>query len=721
MLREMLEALDAFTVSIPLVLLLEDLHWSDPSTLDLLRALAQRPESAQLMVVGTYRPGEAPEGLGGLVRTLRSQGRCTLIALDVWPEADTRAYVAARCSPGTVPAGVLDLVLRRTDGHPLFARSLMDDWQETGALVHDGAGWRLGADLKELTRTVPESLRASIEQRIDGLSPGHQELLEVASVAGAEFEVAAVAAALGQEDEGVEAELRRLTRQGWVTATPATSDWPDGTMTARYAFGHHLHQELLYGRLSLSRRARLHEQIGRRLESAYGDGAAERAGELVLHFARARDDERTIRYHRYAAEHATRRNAYHEAIGHLTAALEILQRRADLPDARRVELALQRMLAPALLVTRGWGDRDAERAYQRARELSERLEDSEQLAGALHGLAYLYEYRGDYVRAQTLLEERLTLRLPREETGSLLEAHEWLSCSLFHQGRFEPALKHAREGVELLGPGQRNPTLSPAGGNAGIACLFWAGLNSWFLGRVDEAAALVQRAADACNETGQTYMVAFAAIQASRLFHHLRRSDRVAELAERALVISERDGYPYLSAIGRTFLGWAEVVNGAGSSGLERLRLGVQGQADLGAGMERPYSLGLMADALSHIRQDEAALSAIAEALALPEIRERSFFWEAELHRLRGMLFLRRGAADGAAESLRRAIEIARTQGARSLELRSAASLCRLHRETGQAPEAPALLQEVLGFFREDSDTLDLREARALVEAEPVV
>ena len=722
MLREMVEALDAFTTEAPLLLLLEDLHWSDPSTVDLLGALALRPEPAQLFVLGSYRPGDAPDSLTGLVASLRSQRRGSEIALDVWTEAEARAYVESQCAPGTLPPGLVELVLRRTGRHPLFVRSLMDEWQETGVLVRDGDEWRLVGNLEELARSVPESVRASIEQRIDRLSPAHQELLEAASVAGAEFEVAAVGAALDQRDETVEPQICKLARRGWVTVTPATSEWPDGTLTARYRFGHHLHQELFYGRLSLARRARLHERIGRRLEAAYGEGAAERAGELALHFSRARDDERTVRYHGYAAEHAAGRSAYHEAVAHLTAALEILRRRPELPDALRVELTLQRMLGPALLVTRGWGDRDAERAYTRARELSELLEDSEQLANVLNGLAYLHEFRGDYPRAQELLEERLTLRLPREEPGPLLETHELLSCSLFHQGSFERGLGHAREGLKLIRPNEQNPFLASLGENAGTACLFWAGLNSWFLGFPNEAAVLVQRAVEVCHQSGQRYMLAFAEAQAARLFQHRRESDQVAERAERAIAVAEREGYPYQRAFAQTLLGWSEVMSGTSSSGLQRLRDGVQGQAELGAGMERPYSLGLLADALAHAGQDETALGAIADALALPETRQRSFFWEAELHRLRGVLLLRQRSSEAAEESLRRAIEIAVLQGARSLELRSSVSLCRLHGETGRAPDAPRLLQEVLGWFREGFDTPDLREARALLEtARPVV
>jgi pimeloyl-ACP methyl ester carboxylesterase/tetratricopeptide (TPR) repeat protein len=717
MLREMVEALDAFTVDVPLLLVLEDLHWSDPSTLDFLAAVAQRPEPAQLLVLGTYRPWDAPSGLTDLVGSLRTQDRCAVVALDGWPEADARAYLAARFTTGALPAQIVELVLRRTEGHPLFVRSLVDEWQETGALVRDGAEWRLVGDVEHLARTVPESLRASIGQRIDRLPPDHQRLLEVASVAGADFELAAVGAALAWEDEVSEAHLQRLARQGWVSGSPAMAEWPDGTSTACYAFGHHLHQELLYARIPALRRARLHQAIGRRLESAYGDRAAERAGELALHFSRARDDDRTVRYHGYAAEHATARSAYPEAIAHLMAALAILERRPELPNARSDELKLLRMLGPALLVTRGWGDRDAERAYNRARELSELLEDSEQLASVLQGMAYLHEYRGHYLQAQALLEELLTLQLPSDKPGPLLQAHELLSCSLFHQGRFEPALLHAREGLDLFEPNERNPLLTSPGDNAGISCLFWAGFNSWFLGRPDEAVAQVQRAVELCDRTGQAYMVAFGAAQAARLFQLRRETGPTAEHARRAIGLAEREGFPYQYVMGRTLLGWAEVVSGD-TSGLERLRLGLQGQIELGAEMERPYSLGLLADALAHLGHDEAALDAISEALALPEIRDRSFFWEAELHRLRGVILLRQGSAQGAEECLRRALEVAARQGARSLELRAAVSLYRLDRGTGRATEVRPRLQELLGGFREGLETPDLSEARTILESE---
>jgi len=717
MLREMVEALDAFTAEVPLLLILEDLHWSDPSTLDLLAAVGQRSEPAQLLVLGTYRLGDAADGLRDLLGTLRSQGRCSVMAVDVWPESDARAYLAARFGSDALPAGLVDLVLRRTEGHPLFVRSLVDEWQETGALVREGSAWRLTSDLERLARTVPESLRGAIEQRMDRLPTAQQSLLEAASVAGAEFELAAVGAALESEDEASESHLRQLARQGWVGGAPVSTEWPDGTSTARYAFGHHLHQELLYGRIPPSRRVRLHQAIGRRLESAYGGRVRERAGELALHFSRARDDERAVRYHRYAAEHATARNAYPESIAHLTAALEILERRPDMPNAHEDELSLQRMLGPALRVTRGWGDPDAERAYQRARELSELLEDPEQLAGALYGLAYLYEYRGDYLRAQALLEQRLALRLPREEPGPLLEAHELLSCSLFHQGRFERALGHAHQGLDVLGANPPDPVLASPRDNAAIACLFWAGLNAWFLGRPEEAAEQVRRAVEFCERSGQPYMAAFGAVQAARLFQHLRTTDRTAEHARHAIQIAEREGFPYHRAIGGTLLGWAEVMNGE-ASGLDRLRLGVQRQVALGAEMERPYSLGLLAEALAHLGDDAAALAAISEALALPEIRQRSFFWEAELHRLRGLILLHQGSVEGAEACVRRALDIAARQGARSLELRAAVGLYRLHRDTGLAPDAPGRLQGLIGCFPQEVETPDLREARAVVYPE---
>jgi serine/threonine protein kinase/pimeloyl-ACP methyl ester carboxylesterase/tetratricopeptide (TPR) repeat protein len=713
MLREMVEALEAFTEHRPLALVLEDLHWSDPSTLDLLTALAHRPEPAQLLVLGTFRSGEAIDGLVGLVRTLRSQGRCAEIVLDVWSEADARAYLSARCAPGALPPEVRDLVLGRTAGHPLFVRSLLDDWEESGALVRDGIEWRLGMALEEVARSVPESLRLSIGQRIDALSPAQQELLEAASVGGIEFDVAAVAATLGSEEEPLEAELRRLARLGWVTAMPATAVWPDGTRTERYAFCHHLHHELLYGRLPPSRRARLHERIGRRLEVGYGDRATERAGELALHFSLGRDDERTVRYRKAAAGHALSRSAYAEAIAHLEAAVETVRRQPETPIWRRAELALQRMLAPALLVTRGWGDQAAEGVYQRARELSEALDDSEQLAKVLQSLAYLHELRGNYPLSQSLIEERLAL--PVSDPGSLTESHELLACSLFHQGGFDDALRHASRGLASITTEHGRPVIAGSHEIAAIACLWWSGLATWFLGRPDEAVTLTQRAIDLCGDVRRAHTLSLAQAQAARLFQHRREPERAAEHAARALDIAERQGYPYERALARVLLGWAEVLSGRVAPGLARLRLGLDGQAELGAAMERPYCLGLLADALAHAGEDEAALARIAEALALPETTSRSFFWEAELHRLRGVLHLRQGHPDLAEASLRQALRIASAQGTRALALRSAASLCRLHHDTGRASDAPGLLRGLLEGLSEGLGTPDLIEANALL------
>lgn len=717
MLREMLEFLDAITVERPLLLLLEDLHWSDPSTLDLLTAIARRPEPAQLLVLGTYRPGDASEDLVRLTRTLVAEGLAAELALEVWTEPEARAYLAARCAPGALSSDVADLLLRRTGGHPLFMRSLLDDWQERAALVRDGGDRGPEADLGLLARTVPASLRASIEQRLDGLPPADREVLEAASVAGSDFEAATVAAALGLEEEAVEATLARLTRPGWVIAQ-GTTEWADGTLTARYGFGHHLHQELLYARLPLSRRIRLHERIGRRLEAAHREHPAARATVLALHFSIARDDARAVRYLKHAAEQAVGRSAYREAVGHLEAALEILRRRSDLPDASRTELELQRLLGPALLVTRGWGDPLAERAYDRARALSELLDDSRQLGKVLYGLAYLHEIRGDYSRSQSLIEERLRLSLMAEDPAAVIESHELLSCSLLHQGSFDAALRHARVGLDLAAGGRPDAFVASLGEHAGVACLYWAALALWFLGKPDEAVVLALRAIESCGDAEHGYMLALAELQAARLFQHRREPARAAEHAERAFVIAERQGYPYQQEFARTLLGWADVMAGRIPAGLDRLRLGLEGQSALGAGMERPYSLGLLADALSHAGDPAAAEARIGEALALPELRERSFFWEAELRRLRGMLLLRGGRTGAAEASLRQAVRSAAGQGARSLELRAAVALCELHRTTGVAPDAPEHLREVLGGFTEGFDAPDLREARATLEAE---
>ena len=246
-------------------------------------------------------------------------------ALEEWSEAGVAAYLAQRGAGAEVPAELARVLTQRTDGHPLF---VVAQWW-TSCCGRGCCGWRPAAgsslgDLDAVTVGVPQSIRHLLEHQVAQLPPADQELLAAASVAGVEFAVAAVAAGVQQTGEDVEAQCDALARQQQLVQACGTAVWPDGTVTARYGFRHALYQELLYERVPVSRRVRWHQQIGMRLEVAFGPRAGEIAAELAVHFEHGRDYDRAVQYLQHAAETAVQRHAHREAIAYLRRALTLL-------------------------------------------------------------------------------------------------------------------------------------------------------------------------------------------------------------------------------------------------------------------------------------------------------------------------------------------------------------------------------------------------------------
>lgn len=714
MLREMVEALEAATAERPLLLVLEDLHWSDDSTLDLLSYLARRHEPARLMVIGTYRPAEAQrrdQALHGLTRELCACGLSRDLRLGFLDEAAVSEYLEARFPNGPLPEGLVRLVHQRTGGNPLFMGSLVEHWLSQGLLMLEGGRLRTGAPLEELASGVPESLRQMIEQQIERLDPADAQMLEAASVSGREFSAATAAAAAGLPLEEVENRCIELSRRGQFVRMLGTAEWPDGAFAARFGFTHDLFQEVLYERVPASRRVRLHRQIGERLERGHGAQAAQIAAELAVHFVRGRDAEKAVEYLQTAAGQALRKSAHREAIRHIRCALEWIGRLPEGERRDRCELGLLASLGGAAIATEGWSSATAEEAWSRARRLAARLNNPPELYAVLCGLAAMHEYRGEYQQAEAVLK-------PRLESGEehlLVESEEIMACSYFHQGAFSQALEHAERALDRFDPASEAEFGATFGDNPGVSCLDWAGMALWFLGRPDKALERVEEALELAK--GHVYSLAQAWAQSAMV--HLWRGEatRTLEQSEASIQLAEKHGFPYRVAIGRILRGWALAALGRSTDGVAEIREGLAAHQATGARMDRPYYLALLAEACLAAERSEEALFALAEALSMVQ-ETRTFFFEAELHRLWGATLLAAGArnaGDGALDSYTRAIEVARRQGARSLELRAAMSLARLWRLHGKEEDARELLARGYSEFTEGFDTADLRRARELL------
>lgn len=724
MLRELVELVEALAADVPLLLLLEDVHWSDPSTLDFLLWLARRPDPARLMVVATCRGDEAGPELRDLLGRVRGTSGLTELELPPWGRGEIRELLEARFAARAFPEGISDVILSRTAGNPLFVTSLVDAWVEGGRIRESGGTWKLDGDPGELARELPDSLRAFLQARLDRIPLEGQRILEGASVVGPTFSCAALAGALERSEEEVEDACLGLVRETAFVIPAGEDDWPDGTRTALFAFTHDLVRDVLYERIPLSRRSGLHERAGSRIEASFGGAHGdERVGELAVHFERARDDRRAVRYLLLAARKAAGRSAPHEAIGHLESALAIVRRRRDLPDRLRTELEIQQLLAPALLEVRGWSDPAVEAAYERGRTLAGRLEDPEALGRALYGLAYLHEFRGEFPTAQALVRERLELSEEADPNRFRLETYDLLSCSLLHEGAFGRSLENAERAVALAEEdGGVGPT--DLGHHPVVSSHYWAGLAHWFLGRPDRGLELVRRARRIAEGVGHVYSLAFAETRLARINRLRREVEAAATHAGAALDLSREHGFPYQRALASTVLGWSQVVaEGAGKEpgvveeGIARIREGLDEQRAMGAVMDLPYGLGLMADALLAAGRPEEARRIAIDALAAVHRGAGSYFWEAELLRLEAMASLALGEEDRAKERLEAALRTARTQGSRSLELRAALSLCRLSRQGRGRPDPGATdrLRRVFEGFAEGFGTPDLREAGELL------
>ena len=484
MLREFAELLETLTAETPLVLLLEDLHWSDHATLDLVTLLARRRTPAQFLLLGTYRPVETivhGHPLRTVVQDLQRYGHATALPLAPLTAEAVTDYLTARFPGHQFPVSLARWLHEHTDGNPLFLVTMVSALVERGVLIEHEGYWTVQGLLDAGELGVPEGVRPLLEQQLERLPPEAQQVMEVASVAGVTFAAAAVAAGLEAPTAQMETRCEALARYHLVQAVGLTH-WPDGTVTTHYTFTHALYQQAAYERIGSGRRVQLHQRLGTRLAAAYGARAGEVAAELAVHFEHGRDYRRAVQYLQQAGENAIRRCANQEAIRLLSKGLELLTTLPDTPERSQQELMLQSTLGPALIATRGYAAPDVAHTYARARDLCRRLGDTPQLFVALRGLQTFHAVRAELQMALELAEELLLLAQRQHDPTLLVFAHLSLGSTLFHSGAFVQARVHLEQEMALNVPPPEHAPAFLYGHGAGVVCLSWAALTLWLLG-----------------------------------------------------------------------------------------------------------------------------------------------------------------------------------------------------------------------------------------------
>ncbi len=724
-LHKLATTLEALATERPLLAIFEDVQWSDYATLDLLSVLAQRRAPASLAILCTLRPSDAIASghpVAGVRRELMRKDLCREIILDGLPAQDVAEYLTRRFDGG-LPDELLPLLMERTEGNPFFIGVLTEDLLERRLLTRGDEGWQLHGGTDALRNSIPEGLRAVIEPRLERLADAERRLIESASILGFEFPAHAITA-IAPDDadlgdvEAVEALCDALVRRQLILRAAGESAWPDGRWSARYAFRHALYRQVVSQRIAPSMSRRLHQAAGESLETAYGPRTPEVASELAAHFEASRDVDRAIRYREEAARHAGSRNANEEAIAHLRRALTLL---ATLPATRERderELRLQAAIGAPLTAVRGWSHPENEHAYKRARELASRIGASPDLPRVLAGLADAYLVKGEFTTSAEVAREALAVAERTGDALDLLSAHCQTGMPLFFQGDFVGALQHLEHSAHLYDPAAHAALAYSSGIDRGINSRGYAALCHLYIGHLDRALAVSEAAVALARQVRHPLSLAQALFLAG--FTHFTRGDlaRTRERVDEVVALAGELGFPLYLAVGTFLRGRARILESDDCDvGLAEMRQAIGELARIASGLAAPQFLGLLAEGLRKAGRHDEALQALGLGVAQADSQGQHFY-DAELHRLQADILLdtQPKAADDAAALYAQALEIARRQQAKLFELRAAVGMARLWRRQRKRDAARALLAPVYAWFDEGGDTLDLIDAKALLE-----
>jgi len=723
MLRELADAITVISTDLPLILRLEDLHWSDASTLDWLGFIARCTEPARLLIVSSLRPVEGLAAEHPLVRLLAELGvasHCGLLRLGGLAATEVGEYLAAQFGAeplgGAKPTGLAEAIYGLTEGNPLFVVNVANDLVARGMLVEQNGRWELVCRLEDIAATIPEDLRRLIELQLERLTREEAEVLEVASAAGEEFHAATVAAALGQHTETVETRCSELARRRSLVRSVGSETWPDGTLVSRFAFRHALYRATLYERLSATRRARLHVAIADRLERGFGERARERAAELATHFERGGDVGRAVLYHHAAGDNASARSAARLGLEHYRRALQLL---AGLPDSRertQQEISLNIALGPLLLACEGFGAPAAEKAYKRAQELCERVGATRELFTALWGLWLYVLGHGNLDDAKKIGERLLEIAAGTDERSLLLQAHHALWATSFFRGELLACFEHASAGAHLYRVAEHAGMAAQFGSHDAGACgRSMHALALVLHGDLAAAGPAMQAALSLTEEIGHPFSQALTLVWAAMCEQIARDHTAARQHAERSARLAAEHGFVVVSAWAACIAGWTMVVDGQHASGIAGIRAALSKAQATGTKQLEVYFFGVLADACLIAGCTAEGLAAVHSGLETAHSTKERLY-EVELLRLEAELL--RATATQAERSvalLERAVELARHQAAHLLELRALTSLMHATQDPRRTVELLSRVEALLKQLTLRPESADAREARLLL------
>jgi len=667
--------------------------------LEFLSLLVDQGPTARILALLTFRPDFSPPWSG--------RSHLTQVTLPRLPPRQATEMTSQVAHGKALPAEVVAQVVAKTDGVPLFVEELTKMVLESGMLQEREERYELTGPLPPLA--IPATLHDSLMARLDRLATV-KGLAQLGAALGREFSYALLQAVSPWDEGTLQRGLHQLVEAEFLYQRGLPPQ-------ATYVFKHALIQDAAYQSLLKSTRQQYHQRIAQVLEAHFPE-IAETQPELVAqHYTTAGCHEQAILYWQRAGQHASDRSAHVEAISHFTTGIELLTSLPETPARTQDAVTLHLALGAALQMAKGLAAPEVEQAYTQAYALCQQVGETPELVPVLFGLWRYYVVRPQLHKARELGETLLRLAHRAHDAALAVIAHYALGATWLWLGALSAARQHLEEGIARYTSDQRQDPVFRIGQDLDVGCRACAALTLWLLGYPDQALARQHESLVLAQELSHPYSLAYAQCRSALISQFRRDVPAVHEQADAAVALATEHGFPLWVSAGTSLRGWALAMQGQGEKGRTQIHQGTAAFQATGATVYVPYLYTLLAEISDHLSHTEDGLRALAETHTLVEQHEERW-WEAEVYRLRGVLLLRQpGTPQAEAETwLQRALDVARRQEAKALELRAAMSLSRLWQQQGKRAEARELLAPIYGWFTEGFDTADLQEAKALLE-----
>ena len=701
-LAALIQRLQRLCADAPVVCIVEDLHWADATSLELLGLAVRLADQLRLLLVLTFRNEFSLPWMGPANLTTLELGRLK--------ETDVQRMIAEVIGSRAVPSELVTQIAARTDGIPLFVEELTRTVLEMGFLEKGAGGrYRMAGSLPRLS--IPTTLQDSLMARLDRLGPA-KEVAQVCAVIGREFSDVLLRAISDKDDAELDARLAQLEAAELIFRSGAAPE-------AVYTFKHALVQDTAYESLLRSSRRRLHERIAAVLQEKFPDAAAAAPEIAAHHLTQAGLVEDAVEWWGKAGDRSLRSSAYPEAIAHLTKAVGLAEGLSESPPGQSRRLQLQIAYGNALIATRGYGAPETSVAFARARELASSLKGAPERFAATYGLWVGSLVRSELGSMQELAQAFLHDTADRPDAPEAGIAHRVCGMTRWFEGNFVDAKQHLEQAITIYRDEHDRNLAFLYGHDCGIAAAIYLALVLWPLGEVDRAEQLAQQAIRRAADSGHVATMVYTHFHKIVLEAVRGNPEGARPHVDAVIELSREHGLLLYTRAGKFWNGWIRCRLGERAAGLQEMEdsIALPLVGKMATGLYVPLTWTLLAEAKAGEGQFDEALAILDEQLVQVERTGQQWFTP-EILRWRGELLLRKDPIDivAAEAAFIRAIETARAQHTATYELRAALSLARLYQASGTDAQAHSVLSPLVGMFTNAQELPEIFEARAAME-----